>query len=97
MDETLNGGVALITGGSRGIGAAVALRPARLGADVTLTCQENADRAGGRRATAVRADSAGPAAVTAPADIAATVAFLAGPDSRYITGTTLHVDGGVSS
>ncbi|MGI5183401.1 SDR family oxidoreductase [Dactylosporangium sp. CA-152071] len=29
-----------------------------------------------------------------PADVAATVAFLAGPDSRYITGATVNVDGG---
>jgi len=31
----------------------------------------------------------------APADIANTVAFLAGPDSGYITGETLHVNGGM--
>ncbi len=30
-----------------------------------------------------------------PADIANTVAFLAGPDSGYITGETLHVNGGM--
>jgi 3-oxoacyl-[acyl-carrier protein] reductase len=30
----------------------------------------------------------------APADVAATVAFLAGPDGRYITGATVNVDGG---
>ncbi|CAM3699712.1 3-oxoacyl-[acyl-carrier-protein] reductase [Mesobacillus zeae] len=30
-----------------------------------------------------------------PADIARTVIFLAGEDSRYITGQTLHVDGGM--
>lgn len=29
-----------------------------------------------------------------PDDVAATVAFLAGPDSRYITGATVNVDGG---
>lgn len=31
----------------------------------------------------------------APADIAAAVAFLAGPQAGYITGTTLHVNGGM--
>lgn len=31
----------------------------------------------------------------APADIAATVAFLCSPASRYITGQILHVDGGL--
>jgi 3-oxoacyl-[acyl-carrier protein] reductase len=30
-----------------------------------------------------------------PADIAAAVAFLAGPGASYITGTTLHVNGGM--
>jgi 3-oxoacyl-[acyl-carrier protein] reductase len=29
-----------------------------------------------------------------PDDIAAAVAFLAGPDAGYITGATLNVDGG---
>lgn len=32
-----------------------------------------------------------------PADIAAAVAFLAGPDASYITGATLNVDGGQSA
>ncbi|CAG2147536.1 SDR family oxidoreductase [Cupriavidus plantarum] len=32
-----------------------------------------------------------------PEDIAAAVAFLAGPDASYITGTTLNVDGGQSA
>ncbi len=31
----------------------------------------------------------------APADIARAVAFLAGPDASYITGETLHVNGGM--
>jgi NAD(P)-dependent dehydrogenase (short-subunit alcohol dehydrogenase family) len=31
----------------------------------------------------------------APQEIAAAVAFLAGPNARYITGQTLHVNGGV--
>jgi len=30
-----------------------------------------------------------------PADIAAAVAFLASPDAAYITGETLHVNGGM--
>jgi 3-oxoacyl-[acyl-carrier protein] reductase len=31
----------------------------------------------------------------APEDIAAAVAFLASPQASYITGTTLHVNGGM--
>jgi 3-oxoacyl-[acyl-carrier protein] reductase len=30
-----------------------------------------------------------------PEDIAAAVRFLAGPQARYVTGQTLHVNGGV--
>ncbi|WP_371623285.1 3-oxoacyl-ACP reductase FabG [Streptomyces sp. NBC_01116] len=68
----LAGKVALVTGGSRGIGAATALRLAEEGADVALTYVSAADRAQevvkaiealGRRGLAIRADSGDPAAV----------------------------------
>ncbi|NUQ99108.1 MAG: 3-oxoacyl-ACP reductase FabG [Streptomyces sp.] len=64
---TLDGKVALVTGGSRGIGAATALRLARDGADVAVTYVTGKDAAAdvvrriealGRRAVALRADSA---------------------------------------
>ena len=33
--------------------------------------------------------------VGSPSDVASTVAFLVGPDSSYITGAILHVNGGL--
>ena len=59
--------VALVTGGSRGIGAAIAARLAELGADVAITFGQSKERADevvdtikahGRRGLAVQADSA---------------------------------------
>jgi NAD(P)-dependent dehydrogenase (short-subunit alcohol dehydrogenase family) len=71
MNE-LKGTRALVTGGSRGIGAAIALRLAANGADVAITYNASSERAAevvrriealGRKALAIRADSADAAAV----------------------------------
>jgi 3-oxoacyl-[acyl-carrier protein] reductase len=76
----LEGNVAMVTGGSRGIGAAVAVRLAEEGADVVVTYEKDEARAAevvgriealGRRALALRADSADPKALTAAVDEAA--------------------------
>ncbi|MFJ2174540.1 3-oxoacyl-ACP reductase family protein [Streptomyces sp. NPDC087851] len=80
VTAVLDGKVAFVTGGSRGIGAAVALRLAEDGADVALTYQQSEVRAAevvdrikalGRRGWAVRADSVDPAAMRAAVDRAA--------------------------
>jgi NAD(P)-dependent dehydrogenase (short-subunit alcohol dehydrogenase family) len=77
MMTELNGKRALVTGGSRGIGAAIALTLAEKGADVVLTYERSADQAAevvrqieaqGRRGVAIQADSADPAAIKRAVD-----------------------------
>lgn len=69
----LKGKRALVTGGSRGIGAAIALALAENGADVAFTYQHSVEKAEavarsigrtGHRAVAIQADSADPEAIS---------------------------------
>ncbi|WP_182882649.1 SDR family NAD(P)-dependent oxidoreductase [Microbispora sp. H10949] len=85
MNETndindMRGRAALVTGGGRGIGAAVVLKLAERGADVALTYEQDEDSAArvaekvrgmGRRALAIRADGGDAAAAGAAVDEAA--------------------------
>ncbi|MFJ8312862.1 MULTISPECIES: SDR family NAD(P)-dependent oxidoreductase [unclassified Streptomyces] len=78
--NTLNGKKALVTGGSRGIGAATALRLAQEGADVAITYVQGEEAARevvakiesmGRRGVALRADLAQAAEAVASVERAA--------------------------
>ena len=73
-DRNLTGKIAIVFGGSRGIGAAAAKRLASDGADVALTYVTAPDRAAetvraieaaGRTGIAIKADSADPGAIAA--------------------------------
>src|SRR5512135_3607863 len=87
MSKNLKGKVALVTGGSRGIGAAIVKRLAREGAHVALTYVSKPERANetvqeaqalGVKALAIQADSADAGAVVAA--VARTVRELGGLD-----------------
>jgi 3-oxoacyl-[acyl-carrier protein] reductase len=101
----LNGKRALVTGGSRGIGAAIALALAEYGADVAFTYQRAAKKAeavaksiesAGRRAIAIQADSGDPEAIMR--SVSEAVSALGGVDilvnSAAIghTGTIADID-----
>ena len=87
MSRQLEGKIALITGGSRGIGAAIAKRLAADGANVAITYTKGADAAAsvvkeiegaGRTAIAIQADATDAGAVEAA--VGKTVATFGGLD-----------------
>src|SRR5438876_4343450 len=87
MSKKLEGKIALITGGSRGIGAAIAKRLAADGANVAITYTKGADAAAsvvkeieraGRKAIAIQADATD--AVAVEAAVEKTVATFGGLD-----------------
>ena len=96
----LKGKRALVTGASRGIGAAIAVELAAEGADVAITYEKSAERAAevvsairahGRKGVAIQADSADVSAVQA--SIEKTVRDLGGLDILVNNAGILRVGG----
>jgi 3-oxoacyl-[acyl-carrier protein] reductase len=101
----LKGKRALVTGGSRGIGAAIALSLGENGADIAFTYRNSTEKANavakliegtGRRAFAVRADSTDPEAIRR--SVSEAVSALGGLDILVnsagvgLTGTIAEID-----
>jgi 3-oxoacyl-[acyl-carrier protein] reductase len=100
--NTLQGKRALVTGGSRGIGAAIVTRLAREGADVALTnvqpgpVDTDMNPARSEFAGTLRKLMALPRYGNVD-EIAVMVAYLAGPDAGFVTGASLTIDGGFNA
>ena len=99
MDLSLEGKIAIVTGGSKGIGRTTALALAQEGVDVAICARgmevEDLEDAAadiraktGRGVVAVRADTG------APEDIADLALFLVSDRAGAITGQTIAVEGG---
>ncbi len=86
---SLDGRVAVVTGGSSGIGAAMAAALARAGARVVLVARD-AERLAAMAARTMTGRNG------SPADFAGVAVFLASRASDYVTGQMLYVDGGFS-
>ena len=99
--NALSGRIALVTGASRGIGRAIALSLAAVGADVAVNYRERADaaaevvdaiRATGRRSIAVRADVSD---ATAVAGMIETIERDLGPVDVLVNNAGLAIIRGV--
>jgi NAD(P)-dependent dehydrogenase (short-subunit alcohol dehydrogenase family) len=90
----LSGKVAIVTGGSRGIGKATAILLAQHGADVVITSKNKTYLENEiDRSMAVAEHPIG--RIGMPEDVAKAILYLVPEDSSWITGAILPVDGGV--
>jgi 3-oxoacyl-[acyl-carrier protein] reductase len=101
MERELEGRVALVTGAGRNIGAAIARDLAGDGITVNLVAPGMIDTArgpGGSATPHAPGHRAGRKTLVGregtSEEVAAAVRFLAGPKARYITGQSIHVNGG---
>ncbi len=101
ITPNLNGKVALVTGGSRGIGAAIAVALAEAGAAVAVNYRERADAAealvadlnkAGKRATAVAADVSQSSQVT---EMMESVTSALGPIDILVNNAGIAIPRGV--
>lgn len=93
----LAGRVALVTGAARNIGRAISRSLAAGAASVMVNA--NTSRADAEQTVAMIQSDGGNAAVhfadvTDPSAVAAMVRMVCGPDTRYLTGQAIHVNGG---
>src|ERR1700719_4779087 len=88
MSKKLEGKIALITGGSRGIGAAIAKRLAADGAHVAITYTKGADAAG---SVVKEIERAGGKAIAIQADAADAAPVKAAAEKTFVTFARLHV------
>ena len=88
MNSPLNGRCAIVTGGSRSLGAAIAKRLAADGAAVAITCSSSPNKA--EQVLREIGASGGRA-------VASLIAFVASPAASFITGASLLVDEGYTA